>query len=92
MTAEQMILAAYSRGKASLDAKLIKGMMAAVGLGYNQIKKKLPDTIEVACRNGPDSSTISGPTEDMEIFVKKLQSEGIFARCDGKRVPSINWS
>lgn len=30
-TAEQMMLAAYSRGKASLDASLVKGMMAAVG-------------------------------------------------------------
>lgn len=31
MTAEQMILAAYSRGKASLEATLVKGMMAAIG-------------------------------------------------------------
>lgn len=31
-TAEQMMLAAYSRGKASLDAELIPGMMAAVGM------------------------------------------------------------
>lgn len=31
MTVEQMILSAYSRGKASLEAGLIKGMMAAVG-------------------------------------------------------------
>ena len=33
LTAEQMVLAAYYRGKASLEADLIKGMMAAVG-GY----------------------------------------------------------
>lgn len=31
MTAEQMILSAYSRGKASLEVDLIRGMMAAVG-------------------------------------------------------------
>lgn len=31
LTAEEMILCAYSRGKASLEATLIKGMMAAVG-------------------------------------------------------------
>lgn len=31
MTAEQMMLSAYSRGKASLEATLIRGMMAAVG-------------------------------------------------------------
>jgi fatty acid synthase len=34
----------------------------------------------VACHNGPDSSTISGPTEDMEKFVKELQDQGTFAR------------
>ncbi|KAJ8961709.1 hypothetical protein NQ318_021309 [Aromia moschata] len=71
MTAEQMILSSYSRGRASLEATLIKGMMAAIDF---------PPTIEVACRNSPDSCTISGPTEDMEKFVKSLQDEGIFAR------------
>ena len=30
-TAEQMVLAAYYRGRASLETDLIKGLMAAVG-------------------------------------------------------------
>ena len=30
-TAEQMVLASYYRGRASLETKLIKGLMAAVG-------------------------------------------------------------
>ena len=30
-TAEQMVLAAYYRGRASLETELIKGLMAAVG-------------------------------------------------------------
>lgn len=80
VTGEEMILAAYSRGKASLDAELIPGMMAAIGVGYNTIKNKLPASIEVACRNGPDSATLSGPREDMEKFVAELQAQGIFAR------------
>lgn len=80
MTAEQMILSAYSRGRASLEAELIPGMMAAIGVGYNAIKSKLPPTIEVACHNGPDSATLSGPREDMEKFVAELQAQGIFAR------------
>lgn len=50
------------------------------GLGYNQIKDQLPATIEVACHNGPESCTISGPTEDMEVFVKELQDRRVFAR------------
>ena len=36
-TAEQMVLAAYYRGRASLETELIKGLMAAVG--------KFPDVL-----------------------------------------------
>lgn len=80
LTAEQMIMCSYSRGKASLETPLIKGMMAAVGMGYNEAKDKIPPTIEVACHNSKDNCTLSGPTEDMESYVKKLQDEGVFAR------------
>ncbi|XP_066149955.1 fatty acid synthase-like isoform X1 [Euwallacea fornicatus] len=80
MTHEQMILSSYSRGKASLEAVLIPGMMAAIGVGYNAIKNKLPPSIAVACHNGPDSATLSGPREDMEKFVAELQAQGVFAR------------
>ncbi|XP_075218277.1 fatty acid synthase 3 [Lycorma delicatula] len=79
-TAEQVILSAYYRGLASLETKFIKGAMAAIGLGYNMVKMRLPSEVEVACHNGPDSSTISGPVEEIKKFVSQLQSEGIFAR------------
>lgn len=79
-TAEQMILAAYSRGMASLETNKIVGSMAAVGLGYNKMKQKVPKSIDVACHNGPDSSTISGPAEDIARFVEQLKAEGIFAK------------
>lgn len=51
-TAEQMILAAYSRGMASLETKKIRGSMAAVGQSFNQIRHKIPAKIDVACHNG----------------------------------------
>lgn len=79
-TAEQMILAAYARGRASIETKLIDGMMAAIGLGYNDIKDRLPDDIEVACHNSSNSSTLSGPTASVNKFVEQLKSEGIFAK------------
>nr|XP_049698956.1 fatty acid synthase [Helicoverpa armigera]XP_049698957.1 fatty acid synthase [Helicoverpa armigera] len=85
-TAEEMILSAYSRGLASIETPFIKGSMAAVGLGYSQIKSMCPPEIEVACHNGPDSSTISGPADIMKVFVAKLSSQGIFA----KEVPCSN--
>uniref|UniRef100_W8ARH4 Fatty acid synthase n=1 Tax=Ceratitis capitata TaxID=7213 RepID=W8ARH4_CERCA len=85
-TAEQMILAAYYRGKVSLEIEKIKGSMAAVGMGYKKIINIIPDTIEVACRNSADSCTISGPAEDIEKFVAELKAKDIFA----KEVPCSN--
>ncbi|XP_062126451.1 fatty acid synthase [Drosophila sulfurigaster albostrigata] len=86
LTAEQMILAAYYRGKVSVDAEKIKGSMAAVGIGYKTIKQMLPPTIAVACHNGADSCTISGPIEDVAQFVAELKAKDIFA----KEVPCSN--
>ncbi|XP_076382068.1 fatty acid synthase [Megalopta genalis] len=85
-SAEQMVLAAYSRGLASIETKMIRGSMAAVGMGYDDIKDLCPPDIEVACHNGPDSSTISGPAESMKKFVTELQASKIFA----KEVPCSN--
>ncbi|VVC88813.1 unnamed protein product [Leptidea sinapis] len=78
-TAEQMILAAYSRGLASVETPFIKGSMAA-------IKSVCPPEVEVACHNGPDSCTISGPAAIMKIFVERLVEKGVFA----KEVPCSN--
>lgn len=39
-----------------------------------------PPEIEVACHNGPDSSTVSGPAEAMKAFVGKLTAAGVFAK------------
>ncbi|KAG6461434.1 hypothetical protein O3G_MSEX012619 [Manduca sexta] len=80
LTEEEMILAAFSRGKVSLDTPLIKGSMAAVGLGYEQIRPLCPPEIDVACHNGPESCTISGPADAMTKFVAKLTEKGIFAK------------
>ncbi|XP_030080615.1 fatty acid synthase [Drosophila hydei] len=86
LTAEQMILAAYYRGRVSVDTDKIRGAMAAVGIGYKKIKSMLPETIEVACHNSSDSCTISGPIDDVSRFVDELKSKDIFA----KEVPCSN--
>ncbi|PZC83614.1 hypothetical protein B5X24_HaOG207597 [Helicoverpa armigera] len=86
LTAEEMILSAYSRGLVSLQTPFIRGSMAAIGLGYEQISKMCPPEIEVACHNGPESSTISGPADKMREFVAELTEKGIFA----KEVPCSN--
>ncbi|XP_052739228.1 fatty acid synthase [Bicyclus anynana] len=85
-TAEEMILSAYCRGLVSVQTPFIRGSMAAVGVGFEQISKMCPPEIEVACHNGPDSSTISGPADIMKEFVAQLTAKEIFA----KEVPCSN--
>lgn len=80
LTAEQTILAAFSRGIVSFETKVIEGSMAAVGLGYEQVKNLLPPSIETACHNNADSATISGPKADVAEFVAKLKAKGVFAK------------
>lgn len=77
---EQTVLLAFYRGLASNDSKILKGAMAAVGLGYRKIIGMLPLGVEVACHNSADSSTISGPAETVRDFVEQLQAQGIFAK------------
>lgn len=45
-----------------------------------------PPEIEIACHNGPQSCTISGPESEMRTFVDNLSAKGIFA----KEVPCSN--
>lgn len=80
LSAEQMILAAYARGLVSHETKVIEGSMAAVGLGYADIKDLLPSNIHDACHNNAISTTISGPKSDVAAFVATLKSQGIFAK------------
>lgn len=86
MTAKETILAAYTRGSVAVESTTIKGAMAAVGLHYKEVLKILPDTIDIACHNGSDSTTISGPAEQIKAFLAKLTSENIFGKevaCSG---------
>jgi len=50
------------------------------GLGTEQARKLCPPDIEVACHNGPNFCTVSGPAESMTKFVKTLQEQGVFAK------------
>ncbi|XP_047994170.1 fatty acid synthase-like isoform X3 [Leguminivora glycinivorella] len=86
LTAEEMILSAYSRGLVSVQTPFIKGSMAAVGIGFEEVSKMVPPEIEVACHNSPESSTISGPADVMTQFVADLTAKSFFA----KEVPCSN--
>lgn len=79
-TAEQTILAAFSRGKAILESQLPVGAMAAIGLSWEECKRRCPPEIILACHNSADNVTISGPPEAIKKFVDELTAENIFAR------------
>lgn len=72
-TAEETILAAYSQGISVIETKIPHFSVAVVGLGCKDIKNVCPDDIDIACHNGPESSTIIGPFESIKTFVEKLQ-------------------
>lgn len=79
-TIEQTLLGAYERGMVSLETPCTFGAMAAVGLSYEEIKGMLPESIDVACHNSCNSSTISGPKDDVTKFVAELKEKGVFAK------------
>lgn len=79
-TAEEIMLAAYSRGMATIESEIIHGSMAAVGLGHDKLKEMLIDGVEIACHNSSTSSTISGPSQIVGKFMKKLEEEKIFVK------------
>jgi fatty acid synthase len=61
LTTEEAVLTSYWRGVITeSDHKIPKGLMAAVGLSWNETKKILPKGVHVVCDNSKDSVTISG--------------------------------
>jgi len=61
LTTEEAILTSYWRGVVTEnDKKIPKGLMAAVGLSWDETKKLCPKGVEVVCNNSKDLVTISG--------------------------------
>ena len=77
---EQMLLSAYWRGKCVEDAKLPKGLMGAIGLTWEEAKRRCPAGVVAACHNSEDSVTISGDYEAAKKFLEELRAENVFAR------------
>ncbi|KAH8399557.1 hypothetical protein KR222_006482 [Zaprionus bogoriensis] len=84
LTAEQTVLAAYWRGKSVLETPgLAPGKMAAVGLGWDEIRAHLPSDCYPVCHNSDDNCTVSGPVASMDATIASLQAKGIFVRAVG---------
>jgi len=73
ITAEQMILFAYSRGTESIETKVTYNRSITVADLDCENKDRCSSDIKVACHNAANSSTISVPAESMKEFVAQLQ-------------------
>uniref|UniRef100_A0A915D6Q3 Fatty acid synthase n=1 Tax=Ditylenchus dipsaci TaxID=166011 RepID=A0A915D6Q3_9BILA len=89
LTKAQTMKLAYHRGNTIMKSKLnIKGAMAAVGLTWEEAKKRCPEGVVPACHNGQDSVTISGVAEKVEELCAQLQKEEVFAKTvDSSGIP-----
>ncbi|XP_014671172.1 PREDICTED: fatty acid synthase-like [Priapulus caudatus] len=80
LTAEQTVLCAYWRGKCVSEAKLPAGKMAAIGLTWEETRRRCPADIVAACHNSRDSVTISGPAASVDVFMAELRADDVFVR------------
>ncbi|KAJ1529960.1 hypothetical protein ONE63_006688 [Megalurothrips usitatus] len=80
MTEEETILSSWARGQACNDSGLVRGMMAAIGLGHKDVISRVPANIDIACHNSPTSCTLSGLPADVTEFTNELIAEGVFAK------------
>jgi SAM-dependent methyltransferase len=71
LTAEQAIAAAFYRGVVA-NKQDRKGAMAAIGMGWDQVKPFLVDNVGVACENSPKSVTISGDAQGVQEVVDAI--------------------
>ncbi|XP_070380712.1 fatty acid synthase-like [Dermacentor albipictus] len=80
LTAEQAVLSSYWRGRCTELSHPPKGSMAAIGLTWEEAKRRCPTDVYPACHNAEDSVTVSGPAEAVAEMVTQLEAENIFAR------------
>ncbi|XP_063235501.1 fatty acid synthase-like isoform X2 [Bacillus rossius redtenbacheri] len=79
LSAEQTILTAFFAGKAICDAKLPPGAMIDVELSAEEVMKRLPPKISVACDYGNNHILLSGPQNEIRNFKTRLEKDGIRA-------------
>ncbi|XP_050431818.1 fatty acid synthase-like [Adelges cooleyi] len=73
------LMAAFARGKVAEFLKPSEGLMAAVGLSYNDLID-LPPSIDIGCHNSKENVTISGPRKDVEDYIEILKKRNVFVR------------
>ncbi|KAJ5900212.1 polyketide synthase [Penicillium subrubescens] len=74
ITANEAITIAFYRGQvAKLQTK--SGVMAAIGMGSDDVQGYLQPGVIVACDNSPKSVTLAGDTEAVELVVDQIKED-----------------
>ena len=73
LTAEEAILVAMYRGTATQQQSK-SGLMAVVGMAWDEVKKYLIPSVNVACENSPRNVTISGDADGVEAVIADIQN------------------
>ena len=61
LTTDEALFVSYIRGKITeSDKRIPKGLMAVVGMSWDETKKLCPKGVSVVCNNGKDSVVVSG--------------------------------
>ncbi len=78
---KEAILCSYFRGQVTRRQKKAGGM-AAVGLGRDSIQPYLVDGVVIARENSPESVTLSGDEDKLDLVIQciKRNGEEVFAR------------
>ena len=82
VSAEDAMIAAFYRGKATLAGKN-NGAMLAVGVGATEITpylQRFEGKVGIACHNSPQSLTLSGDATAIDELAANMKKANIFAR------------
>ncbi|KNG88285.1 hypothetical protein ANOM_002507 [Aspergillus nomiae NRRL 13137] len=74
ISARSAIILAYYRGKLA-QAQKGTGGMASIGLGSDEVSPYLVDGVVIACKNSPQSVTISGEQGQIDQMVRNIQND-----------------
>ncbi|KAK3730951.1 hypothetical protein QZH41_008841, partial [Actinostola sp. cb2023] len=80
LNAEELVKAAYWRGRCISEANQPAGAMAVVSLTWEEAKSRCPPGVVPACHNAKDTVTISGDASVLEKFIEELKDEKIFTK------------
>ncbi|KAM0133215.1 hypothetical protein ACHAP3_006145 [Botrytis cinerea] len=91
ITMEEAMAIAYYRGLV-VSSMSTQGAMMAVGLGHEVVAKyiamdHLHESLRVACINSPESTTVSGDSDAIDVLLSTLERRKVFVRklkTDGK--------